>query len=232
MSRYLPALIIGTAAPFLACTAHSEPIQWGGYTVSRHGTTVTFQHAVFGTWDGLAAVNRPAPTPPTKHTLQFEFQSPDYFDPDNRGHFAVAVTADQGPDHLIGRGITIGNVSQYGIHPSGCVQSPSPNRVTIESFWEGGNCVWGDVSSSPQLENNRRYRLTLQVSESTAAEPGRIVEYRLEQRIQNLYWRQIHESILFDPSPVPTEYAGWFLLEVFSEHDWTMNFYNVTETLE
>lgn len=216
---------------FAAAAMPAEQYAWGDYIMTGSGGKVRVAHPRYGEWEGYINGPRPAPDNLTRHSLQFEFEADNYFIDENKGHFAVAVVADTGPKHLIGRGVTIGNVSGYGKRKGGCTQSLPGNRVTIESFWSGGNCVWGDVSSSVRLVDHERYRLTIVAQRSAAGEPGRVFGYRLEQRT-GLLWREVGAATIFDSSVVPAGHAGWFLLEVFSTHDWTMRVFNVVETLE
>lgn len=218
-------------ATLFCLSAGAEQIEWGDYIVrsSPAGPVVTSEP--FGVWQGYVAHLRPVLEPVNRHQLQFEFITEDYFAPENSGHFAIAVMAHAPGDQLIGHGVVIGNVAAYGIHPGGCVQTPSPNRVAIESFWAGGNCVWGEISSSEPLQNGTRYRLTISAQKTAAGEPGRLVSYTLERKASR-YWYKTTERTLFDTSPVPENYAGWFILEVFSTHEWTVHIENVVETIE
>lgn len=214
----------------LALPAQAREIVWGDYTLT-HRSETKVAHAKYGEWPGFIGLNRDAPAEKIRrHELRFELEADGYFTPDNGGHFAVAVAADYGPRHLIGRGIVIGNVGAYGVRTGGCVQSQGPNRITIESFWAGGNCVWGDATSSVRMMDGERYRITVSAERTTAGEDGRIVSYRLEQRVGRR-WREISDATIYDPSEMPLR-AGWYVLEVFSEHSWTVRLYNVTETVE
>lgn len=211
--------------------AGTTKVEFGDYTLVKEGTLLTkISNPKFGSWYGSRIeLNRPAWNKTNTHTLQFEFESSNYFTDDNAGHFAVAVSANSSSTQLVGRGLVIGNVSGYGQKKNGCATYAAGNRVVLESFWRGGNCVWGDISTSIKIVNNERYRLTLKTERSTADEAAKIMSYRLEQLVGD-QWFEVSRAAIFDPNAIPLE-GGWFILEVFSTKPWEFRLYNVTETI-
>lgn len=212
--------------------AETTRIEFGNYTFVKENTLLTkISNPKFGEWYGSRIeLNRPAWDKTNTHTLQFEFETSNYFTDDNAGHFAIAVAANSSTSQLLGRGVIIGNVSGYGKRKAGCATYASGNRVILESFWRTGNCVWGDVSTSVRLVNNERYRLTVRTERTSADEPAKVMSYRLEQSIGG-NWQEIGRAMIYDPNTIPLE-GGWFILEVFSNKPWEMRLFNVVETIE
>lgn len=192
--------------------------------------------APWGTWEGFVATTDTREMSPGKsaHVMEFEFSSSDYFSSANVGHFAIGIRGDSvtdadgdGKTDLQGRGVVIGNVSQYASNVSDCNAAPSPNRVTIESFWAGGNCVYGSTTSSPVLQNNEAYKLMIKAQATTIGSPL-VISYSLSQSINGV-WNEIYKSQKTESSLNTSNknLAGWFIAEVFSNRPWTMSIKNL-----
>lgn len=209
------------------CTA--QVISHGDYVLS-HAATDYNQFSVrssrYGQWRGFIGSGPDAPAPDGEwtHELQFTFWSPDYFTDANQGHIAVGLGGGYSSSHLQGRGVIIGNVSQWSQGP-GCRHTLHINAVAIESFWRGGNCVMGWTSSAP-LRNNHYYRLTIS---TTYAEHDHYVSYRLDEYDLGAGWRLLSQYRVFDYSANSSAGAGFFILEVFSTHAWTVFLSDVVE---
>ncbi|GEM_PF-4481396 len=173
------------------------------------------------------------------HELTLEFESPDYFDANLTGHWAIAVRADgisdatgNGSPDLQGRGLVIGNVS--GLEAQGiCGPTRQIHSIAMEAFWAGGNCVYGPSTEGPALENDIRYRLQL-VSSAWLLPMMTVViknRYRLWRLDAPGRWIEIGSDHylegLHGPEPANNPAAAglgnFFITEVFSQHDWQMS---------
>jgi hypothetical protein len=192
------------------------------YVITKQNGVVSIE-AEWGSWTGYIS------TPPKvlngdKHTLSFDFTSPDYFSPENVGHFAIGVN---GNGYTIeGRGIVIGNVSGYPGNSRGCFQTQNVNSITFESFWTTGNCVMG-WAESELLKNDILYHVSI------SSEKSGVISYSLYQYIgPKKYLVSSQKTFDYSNNNSAVDNGGWFIAEVFSNHDWTMYLDNVTETEE
>ncbi|MET1079631.1 MAG: hypothetical protein ABWY06_16590 [Pseudomonas sp.] len=174
--------------------------------------------APWGTWNGLIATplgeNMPAGC--TTMVLGFEFSSPDYFSDTNGGHFAIAIRGVAG-DGLLGRGIIIGNVT--GLPPGQATQQT--NTLAVESFWKNGAHVYGPETEGPALHNDVEYRLSLECSLADAS----LIAYVLEEKVRGKWAHALRREVRdrHGRGKVDSQYGGFFIAEVFSEHRWQMN---------
>ena len=174
-----------------------------------------------------------------RHSIEFEFYSPNYFIDANQGHFAIGVrgsavldgNGDGRPD-VQGHGVILGNVSAYPPQPGhpACGPTRWPNTVAIESFWAGGNCVWGpddarQGSPSQPVVNHRWYRLRVVSTRDTTTRPARrSIQYQLWQQTPAGRWQRIAHRRVPDDARNRSDprLGGWFVGEVFSTHDWDL----------
>lgn len=72
-----------------------------------------------------------------------------YFDTTHTEHIAIGVRGNvvnsSGTPALSGKGVVLGNVTGYTSSLPEGLPASRTNRCVIESFWEGGNCVYGGV---------------------------------------------------------------------------------------
>ena len=216
----------------------------GSYILQRSEDqqTVRVKSTKYGSWVAPSAPSNRAPliaqqqTPlpnwVSEYRLSFFAIFTNYFGPQNKGHFAIVARGGHGdansdgiPD-LDGRGFIIGNVSQYPHGPGGSGPAPHPSCAVIESFWPGGNAVYGECCSSPELSNGVRYHFDLRVRDSGYKERGRIIELRIEGG------GEYYEHTMFDHlGKSKGDMAGFTILEVFSDHTWRVDITNLTETV-
>jgi len=199
----------------------------------------TFITAPWGTWQGYIAspvIYQPAGK--TTHILSFEFETPNYFKNGNAGHFAVAVrgdslsdVTDDGKQDLRGRGIILGSVQGYENNVGRCGPTSKENTIAIESFWGGGNCVYGPSTEGPSLQNNKRYKVEIK-SRPISVFAKLYTEYTLWERSVDGSWVFLVNRGQWDDENyyTPTNLGGWWFLEVFSTHNWTFNIYNLQDT--
>lgn len=97
--------------------------------------------------------------------FQCIFRSTSYFTNLNMEHIAIGIRGNIiKPDltpALTGKGVVLGNVSGYPASGGVCDPTDIPNAVAAESFYEGGNCVYGSKRSPVVPTNSRSYRLTI-----------------------------------------------------------------------
>jgi hypothetical protein len=187
-------------------------------------------------WQGHVDSDPGAVPPPgaSTHHLAFDFESDDYFRRDNRGHFAVGLRGDarsdangDGAPDLRGGGVVLGNVTEYPRHGD-CGPTKRPSTIAIESFWAGGNCIH-PLSEGPELRNGTRYRVAVSYRVAAGATPARRITYTLSQRTAGGWTRIATRSVDDRINPSPPDLGGWFLVEVFSTHDWTFRVYNLRQ---
>lgn len=175
-----------------------------------------------GTWFG-PVLSQPGITMPTGYTtmgMRFEFTTDSYFSASNAGHIAIGIRGD-GYNGLLGRGIVIGNVSGL----SGDSGTSQAAAIAIESFWATGNAVYGKATEGTVLENDTLYRVTI-VSKGVDAE---VIGYTLEKKI-DAYWVTVDQREVVDhkgKGQVSADLAGWFIVEVFSNHAWNYQIKNL-----
>lgn len=195
--------------------------------------------AAWGSWTGYIAYTATMSSVQT-HELVFEFESPDYFSGDHLEHWAVAVRADgetdtsgNGDPNTRGRGVIIGNVSDYvptdPTDPS-CGPTQSDNAIAMEAFWTGGNCVFGPTTESQPLTNNTRYKLHV-ISRMWSLASGTLEnEYQLWEKVGGV-WQLLNVEMYREPpedNPAPASLGGFFLSTLNDEHPWTFYIYNLT----
>lgn len=180
----------------------------------------------YGTWRGYIGTAAPAVA---RHRLRMVFSTPDFFSDQNIGHIAIGLRAtsrfvggDLSTLELTGRGVVIGNVSQYHTTRAGCPGTTHRAAVAIETWWRDGagqhNCVMG-WTQSPPLAAHQLYRLTVEARDVAGVET---IGYVLEQ-FTTAGWQTVADRLAWDHTPAAPSGGGLFLLEVFSTHSW--NFY-------
>lgn len=90
--------------------------------------------------------------------LEFKFKASNYFSmeyPAN-GHMAIGVRGSL-TSGIEGKGVVIGDVSQYTPHDSVCGPTSLKADITFESFWSSGNCVFGERPDAQLLQNDTLY---------------------------------------------------------------------------
>lgn len=219
------------AASLMFSIFSSQAASYGDYVMEKTSGVINISNEKYGRWTTWIGDIKEWPKEAKKQTLSFEFQTPDYFIEDNKGHFFLMLMADAPHTYLNGRGVIIGNVSGYPASVGGCSKSPYANAVVVEHFWKNGNCVYGSTTSSVPLSNNVRYKLTIIVEKPLVEEKGRITRYRLEQN-SNGGWKELNSVSLYDNKNIIVGAGGFTIGEVFSTHDWTFNIYNLEETFE
>ncbi len=167
----------------------------------------------------------------TSHHLEFEFESDDYFRPGNKGHFAIGLRGDglsdangDGIPDLQGGGVVLGNVTEYPKRAA-CGPTRRPGTIVIEGFWAGGNCIHSRTEG-PELRNGERYRVAIAYRVDSRAKPMREISYTISRREPRGWKRLASHSASDDANPSPVSLGGWFFVEVFSTHDWTVRVYN------
>lgn len=204
---------------------------YGNYVMEKEGETVYIKNERYGEWTTWIGDVKKWPAGAKRQQLSFEFETPDYFREDNKGHFFLLLMASPPHKILNGRGVVIGNVSGYPASKGGCSKSPYANAVVVEHFWEGGNCVYGSTTSSVPLSNNVRYKLTIAIEKPLVEEQGRLTRYKLEQK-DGIGWKELNNVAFYDDKKIVTGEGGFTIGEVFSTHNWQFNIYNLEETFE
>lgn len=214
----------------LMVSAHSTEYNYGNYVLTNQGGVKTTTSTFFGSWDGAIMV-KPSNGPTSSHTVQFEISSPNYFSPQNIGHISVGVRG-SATNSLQGRGIVIGNLTEYTIVGQGCSKTPYNNTIAIESYWTTSNCVWGETTSSEVFQNNVKYRVTVSNVDAESGDKAKIIKYKVE-RWNGWTWYPGPEQAVYDyKNSLSSNFNGWWLLEAFSTHDWTIYINNVKEIVE
>lgn len=193
--------------------------------------------APWGSWTGYIAYSATMSSLST-HELVFEFESPDYFksSPANPEHWAVAVRADgvtdadgDGATDTRGRGVIIGNVTNYPSNPP-CGPTQNPRAIAMEAFFVGGNCVFGGTTESQPLSNNTRYKLHV-ISRMVSWFTGEIEnEYQLWKRVGGP-WQLLNVELYVErlgDNPSPSTLGGFFLSTLNAEQAWSFYIYNLT----
>lgn len=211
----------------------------------REGQTTVSDHLGrrYDSRSYLVAPQQPVPTG-DRQELSLEFYATGYFTPDNLGHFAIGlrgdasadVTGDGRPD-VRGRGVVLGNVSDYPRQPNHphCGPAHDANSLVFESFWAAGNCVYGPsvpVGGHPVLRNGVWYRLTLWSGPACSNRSTRLaMGYTLWQQARNARtrWQRVASHQVLDDArnTSPASLDGWFIGEVFSRHDWSLRMRNI-----
>lgn len=157
--------------------------------------------------------------------LEFEFQAHNYFGQENIGHMTIGVRGES--IAVGGRGIVIGNLTEYGSRDAACQPTTSRNVIAIESYWSDGNCVYGSTSQSSTLSNDQRYKVVID-----SATDGNI-GYKLFAKTTNNAWQLLDQIYISDTFNYKVEQnlSGWWIAEVFSTHQWTVDFYNIKTRL-
>lgn len=88
---------------------------------------------------------------------EFKFRSNNFFTSNNGTHMAVILRGVVSTTTLQGKGIIIGNVSGYPSHSGVCKATSLKHDIGAESFWAGGNCVYGSVANPQQLQDGVIY---------------------------------------------------------------------------
>jgi hypothetical protein len=187
------------------------------------------------------------------HVLEFEFETPDYFEKGNSGHFAVGVRGYASEKKVVGHGVVIGNISGYTKDSGPCKRTSQVNVVAIEDFLDGDTCVHGGgeyVEPTPfesqQLKNNTRYKIRIG-SYYVGGVAGYLTQYVLWERwsgkeigratiVDDGYDDLGQAGLLSSDSPrdslrdyslSPRTNGGWFILEVLNSSRWTFYIYNL-----
>ncbi|WP_263139844.1 hypothetical protein [Pseudomonas sp. RIT-PI-AD] len=156
--------------------------------------------------------------------LSFEFSTPDYFSDADIGHLTIGIGSitdpESGKPSLQGKGIVIGNLTEYGCNGS-CTQTDHPNTVAIESYWATGNCVHGQDTQYPlELQNDVGYRVEIGVSPVSET-----IRYTLWTKTRQRKWKKLYTAHIHDPFFANSgNRAGWWIGEVFSVHAWSVKF--------
>lgn len=214
----------------------SGAVNHGDYVLTHKagdGNQFRVESSHYGRWRGYLSTEAPEPAGRTQ-VVRFTFYSPDYFSEDNRGHFGVGLRASSVfPDGDVsriearGRGIILGNATEYPATTPGCGPTATNNVITFETWWRDDaqrNCVTG-WTESQRLENGQYYRLTIK----SRRDNGLYVSYVLEKFAFGFGWVAVGADSMFDFTPAASnEDGGIFLAEVFSTHAWTMHIWGLT----
>ncbi|MDH0896641.1 MULTISPECIES: hypothetical protein [unclassified Pseudomonas] len=160
------------------------------------------------------------PDDATGQRLEFEFESADYFSPKNIGHLTIGIRGES--IAVGGRGIVMGNLTQYGFPGGRCQQTNQNNVAAIESYWPDNNCVYGGETQSAQLRNGERYKVRVESLRNG------LIRYYLYLR-EDEDWRLITSAGVHDDfnDKVQANLAGWWIAEVFGTHQWRVDFYDI-----
>ena len=96
---------------------------------------------------------------------EFKFQATNFFTSNNKTHLAVIMRGLVTTATLQGKGIIIGNASAYPAHSGVCKPTSLTNDIGVESYWSGGNCVYGSVSNPRSLVDGVIYSVKIIVSD-------------------------------------------------------------------
>lgn len=78
-----------------------------------------------------------------KITMEVTLKTHDYFTEENVGHIVLLLGGVIMPNgHTSGHGVIIGNVTGYDKGDGVCKGNPRINSVSVETFWDHGNCVY------------------------------------------------------------------------------------------
>lgn len=230
LRRALRAVLLPAVLASLSAGAGAED-----FVFSKKGNVRSVTSAT-RSWDGQLHSAARAKQPPrtTAHHLSFEFETDDYFRPDNPGHFAIGLRGDglsdadgDGAPDLRGGGVVLGNVTHYPRH-DGCGPTKRPSTIVIEGFWAGGNCIY-PRSEGPELRNGQRYRVAISYHVDAGATPARRIRYTLSRRTPRGWERLAAHSADDTMNRSPPDLGGWYFVEVFSTHDWTLRVYNLRD---
>lgn len=243
-ARLARAFSLSVALLVCAHSAAAQTANYGDYRLVSDGTTTTICHeARQKCWQGYIATppGRLMPPGAVAHRLQFTFRSENYFRNGNTGHFAIGVRGDavsdadgDGRTDIRGAGIILGNVSQYRNRGKGC-EAPwfAGDRAAVETFWTGGNCVYGASTATQEgLRDNVDYLVTLESRDTKSGEAGRLVRYRIQRTLQGLTIPVGEGAVVDSLSPLKGNLGGLFILEVFSGRPWEVQIKGLTETFD
>lgn len=96
--------------------------------------------------------------------LEFKFKANNYFSRGTGSHVAVGVRGNMSGG-LNGKGIVLGDVSKYPPHSGVCKPTRLDADITFESFWTGGNCVFGERPNAKRLQNGVIYSVRIIVDD-------------------------------------------------------------------
>lgn len=244
-------------------TAQSALAQNMSYTIQYDATlnraTVTSSH--YGQWisepygrspDQTGGVDTRAlrlistapgtlqPPGTSRHVVQFDFMSPNYFGASG-GHFALFARADlytQTLDEYYpyrGHGVILGDASGYPNHVHinnyWCTRTPARNQITIEVAGSAKNsplpnCVFGqETYGNPALSNNAWYRVRL-VSEYINGSYRTSYVLYLPTFVGWLPY--VERTKTYSYPQLPSNLGGWFFTEVFNRSsNWTLYISNL-----
>lgn len=193
----------------------------------------------YGDWqaeDGKGALlyvpPRRMPAGATRYGVRFRMISSNYFSTDNAGHFAfilrggVSHDPQTGAPTLFGRGFILGNVSELSARGNGIGPAPKLNRAAIETWHPGEGAVFGETTSSPELENGIEYSVSCMICDSSAHERGRVIDLAVDGN----NWTNTFRARAFDHvGKSDGETAGLAVVEVFSRHSWMFRVFDFEE---
>lgn len=102
-------------------------------------------------------VTRNTTTMAAGSVAEFKFRASNFFVSSNATHMAVILRGLVTTSTLQGKGIIIGNVTGYGAHSGVCKPTSLPHDIGVESFWSGGNCVYGSATNPQNLKDGVIY---------------------------------------------------------------------------
>ena len=176
----------------------------------------------------------------SRHVVQFDFMSPNYFG-NSGGHFALFARADLYTATLDtyypyrGHGIILGDASGYPDfwHLNGylCTRTPARNQITIEVAGSVANsplpnCVFGqETYGNPALANNAWHRVRL-VSAYVNGQYETTYTLYLPSWAGWLPYTTRSRSYAYPQ--IPSNLGGWFFTEVFNRSsNWTLYINNL-----
>ena len=226
-------------------------------TSSCCGTWVSSPQGVYGV---LELVSTPAgttkPANATKHVVEFEFNSPDFF-VNNAGHLALFLRGDMytvtaNPNYPYrGHGLIIGNMGGWPdrLHPNGftCTSAPSTAPITTVVEVAGSvpvgtgyvdNCVFGTQTAGIKLLGSPLYfykvKLVSEYSSGSYTTSYILDECHAPLGISCGPWHTVANKTVSYPYPQLTStLGGWFLAGVPDQtKDWTFNIKNLNARWE
>lgn len=159
---------------------------------------------------------------------EFKFMGEKYFSNDNTHHFAVILRGKLTDTALMGKGIIIGSVQRYGGHSGVCKPTTKPNTIAFESFWDGGNCVFGDITGSPTLVDGVIYSVRV-----IANSLNKTISVGVRSSDGLVWTSQIINDPFFDNSGGPLEDSMEFAIGAVGDtRQWKMHlgdivYYNI-----
>lgn len=149
------------------------------------------------------------------NTMYVSMISHGYFTEDNIGHIVLLHSANilKG-DIPTGHGIIVGNVSLYDKNDGICKGNSRVNSVSVETFWDYGNCVYPD-DIGLTFRDGVKYDIAITVNKHNNS---------VTTNVKDEYGFEYENTVMTHYNDIAKYGNSWVITEVMAKHQYSVYF--------